>query len=139
MMGMLTQRADKVSLDWKCRHEQRSEVDRDAGLARAAGATKFTLGITMLAVAAIIGAAILFVFRWEVAIGSGQVVRLDRWTGTVIACNVAPEAARAASEDNAVVELDCSAPTAPHPASHSARLPALEGDGIADPGAAARY
>jgi hypothetical protein len=99
---------------------------------------KITLAVIVLVGAAIIGAAMLFVFRWEIAIGSGQVVRLDRWTGTVVACNVAPEAAWAASEDNAVVELNCTAPTAPHATSGSGGLRSFEGE-TSDPGTAARY
>ena len=36
--------------------------------------------------AALIAAAILIVFRWEVAMPG--VIRLDRWTGSVVHCNV---------------------------------------------------
>jgi hypothetical protein len=36
--------------------------------------------------AALIAAAVLFIFRWEI-IGSGEAVyRVDRWTGQVVSC-----------------------------------------------------
>jgi hypothetical protein len=38
--------------------------------------------------AALIAAAILVAFRWEIA--SPGVMRLDRWTGAVVLCDVSP-------------------------------------------------
>jgi hypothetical protein len=42
--------------------------------------------------AALIAAAILFVFRWEIITGGGySPLRLDRWTGKVTACRQAAD------------------------------------------------
>jgi hypothetical protein len=35
---------------------------------------------------ALIAAAILFIFRWEMAAFGGQTYRLDRWTGEIFGC-----------------------------------------------------
>jgi hypothetical protein len=43
--------------------------------------------IAIVAAAAIISAAMLFTFRWEVAVDGGTAVRLDRWTGAIVGCN----------------------------------------------------
>jgi hypothetical protein len=61
---------------------------------------------------ALIAAAILFVFHWGVAISSGEppVVRLNRWSGTVTACNVARDASIQAAHDHTALDLDCTAP-----------------------------
>jgi len=34
-----------------------------------------------------IGLAILNTNHWQIGVASGQVYRLDRWTGKVVACN----------------------------------------------------
>lgn len=61
---------------------------------------------------AIVAVAILFAFRWEVAMGSGTppVIRLDRWTGKVAICNVDPDALAKAGRNHTAVEMDCVAP-----------------------------
>jgi len=47
----------------------------------------FDLRISILGAAVIIAGAILFVFRWEMApLGQGSALRLDRWTGKIVAC-----------------------------------------------------
>lgn len=68
--------------------------------------------IAILIGAVAIAGAILFAFRWEVALGSGHppVVRLDRWTGTVTVCNINPQAANDAYERHTAVNMDCTAP-----------------------------
>ena len=38
--------------------------------------------------AALIAAAILIVFRWEVSAATGVVYRIDRWTGHIAVCYV---------------------------------------------------
>ncbi len=61
-----------------------------------------------------VAGSILVAFRWDVALGSGQpqLVRLDRWTGTVTACNVDPAKVSKAQEygGHAAVDMDCDAP-----------------------------
>jgi hypothetical protein len=42
--------------------------------------------VSILLAGAMIAAAILFVFRWEVS-GTLPVNRIDRWTGNVVQCN----------------------------------------------------
>lgn len=41
---------------------------------------------SILGGAAIIAAAILYVFRWEVAMSPDKIVLLDRWTGHAVQC-----------------------------------------------------
>jgi hypothetical protein len=36
---------------------------------------------------ALIALAIVFVFRWEIAAGTGGIYRIDRWTGRIVECN----------------------------------------------------
>jgi hypothetical protein len=68
--------------------------------------------LAILIGSAIIATAIIFTFRWEIALGSGHppVVRLDRWTGTVTACNADPDMTRKASQNYTALDMDCVAP-----------------------------
>lgn len=43
--------------------------------------------IAILVGSALIAAAILLVFRWDMAAFGGEAYRLDRWTGHVVACS----------------------------------------------------
>ena len=53
-----------------------------------------TQPIAIIIAAALIAVAILIVNHWTVtAAGSGVVMRLNRWTGTVAQCTYAPQAA----------------------------------------------
>lgn len=47
---------------------------------------RLVLGGSIVIGAAIIAAAILLVFRWEVAAGMGTAYRIDRWSGAVQHC-----------------------------------------------------
>ena len=47
---------------------------------------------------ALISAAILFGFRWEMATFGGETYRLDRWTGEIVGCNATNQKRLAASE-----------------------------------------
>jgi hypothetical protein len=61
----------------------------------------------------VIGAAICFTFRWEVAGGGSDgapILRLDRWTGNVTVCNIDREASVAAAQNHTALTLDCQAP-----------------------------
>jgi len=71
-----------------------------------------TSPVAILAGAALIAAAMLFVFRWEIAAGptTVPVVRLDRWTGGVTICNASIDAAKEASEGHTALEMSCTAP-----------------------------
>ena len=48
----------------------------------------------VIAGAAAIAAALLFVFRWEITANPGGVYRLDRWIGAVVECHSEMTAAR---------------------------------------------
>jgi hypothetical protein len=58
-----------------------------ASLAASDGATRImsSTPVAILVGAVLIAAAILIVFRWEIA--SPGVMRLDRWTGKIVLCN----------------------------------------------------
>jgi hypothetical protein len=61
--------------------------------------------IAIVAAAAIISAAMLFTFRWEVAVDGGTAVRLDRWTG---GCNAPNQMIVNAASLGLPVHLRCS-------------------------------
>lgn len=42
----------------------------------------------ILAVGVLLAGAVLFSSRWQIGVAPGQVYRLDRWTGAVVACNL---------------------------------------------------
>ena len=44
--------------------------------------------ISIIVGAAIIAAALVFIFRWEVTPAGSTMVRLDRWSGEMVGCNV---------------------------------------------------
>lgn len=44
-------------------------------------------GPAIIIAGALIAAAILFAFRWDMAAFGGQAWRLDRWTGKIVGCN----------------------------------------------------
>jgi hypothetical protein len=44
--------------------------------------------ISIVVGAAIIAAALVFIFRWEVTAAGSTMVRLDRWSGEMVGCNV---------------------------------------------------
>jgi hypothetical protein len=64
--------------------------------------------LAILIGSAVIAGAVLFTFRWEVALGGGQppVVRLDRWTGAVTACNIDPSARQYAKSGDPIL-MNC--------------------------------
>lgn len=41
----------------------------------------------ILGASALIALTIAFVFRWEIAAGTGRIYRIDRWTGNIVECN----------------------------------------------------
>ena len=49
---------------------------------------RMNIAIAVVLSGALIAAAVLFTFRWELAAFGGQAYRLDRWTGAIVACNV---------------------------------------------------
>jgi len=73
-----------------------------------------TTPVAIVVGAALLAAAVLFVFRWEIAAGPSTVpvVRLDRWTGSVTVCNASVDAAKEASESHTALEMSCVAPAA---------------------------
>jgi len=44
----------------------------------------------LLVGAALIAGSIAITNRWQIAVAPAQIYRLDRWSGTVTACNAAP-------------------------------------------------
>jgi hypothetical protein len=64
--------------------------------------------IAIVAAAAIISAAMLFTFRWEVAVDGGTAVRLDRWTGAIVGCNAPNQMIVNAASLGLPVHLRCS-------------------------------
>jgi hypothetical protein len=59
--------------------------------------------------AAIIALAILFVGRWQIAGAPNAALRIDRWTGKVVACVQSPD-----WEGAGGIQLDC-VPVPPKP------------------------
>jgi hypothetical protein len=46
--------------------------------------------VAIMIAGALIASAIMFTNHWQIGVAPGQVYRLDRWVGTVTACNAAP-------------------------------------------------
>jgi hypothetical protein len=44
--------------------------------------------IAILIAGALIAASLLIAFRWQISAATGFVYRLDRWTGSVTACDL---------------------------------------------------
>jgi hypothetical protein len=63
--------------------------------------------LTILIGAALIAGAIAFTFRWEVTGARDGLVRLDRWTGQVTACQATPEARVEAAAYGKALRLEC--------------------------------
>ncbi len=53
--------------------------------------------VSILLAGALVGLAIAFTFRFEVAAFGGETYRLDRWTGVVVSCH-APNQSRLAGD-----------------------------------------
>jgi hypothetical protein len=69
--------------------------------------------IAILVGSAIVAAAVVAPSRWEMAADGGQIYRLDRWTGAVVACNASNQQRLAGFELRAGVEFNCVPPKLP--------------------------
>jgi len=54
------------------------------------GSAEMKVRWELLAGAALIAASIILTNHWQIGVASAQIYRLDRWSGSVTACNVPP-------------------------------------------------
>jgi hypothetical protein len=64
--------------------------------------------IAIVVGAGVIAAAMLFIFRWEIGSYGGMAIRLDRWTGNMVASNAPSQMTVDGASLGLPVHLRCS-------------------------------